>query len=231
MIRIFFFRHGQAGPREHYDELSELGREQARRLGEWIQAEKLRFDIVRSGELRRQRMTAEIAVGPASVVPDLRWNEFDLDGVYAAIAPRLAAADPDFRQRYDELALLLASGDRAVHRRWTDTDTKVVRAWVEGRFPDAEVESWSAFVSRVLAAGGELLQAPAGAQIAVFTSATPIAIWVAQALALQPVKIMELAGASLNTAVTVLHARDGRVWLTSFNGVPHLMESGLRTNR
>ena len=44
MSVLYLIRHGQAGTREHYDTLSELGRAQARLLGEHLAAQGVRFD-------------------------------------------------------------------------------------------------------------------------------------------------------------------------------------------
>jgi broad specificity phosphatase PhoE len=55
MTSLYLIRHGQAGPRQRYDELSTLGREQARRLGDHFALRRVRFDAVVSGTLNRQR--------------------------------------------------------------------------------------------------------------------------------------------------------------------------------
>ena len=105
MSVLYLIRHGQAGLRHDYDTLSDLGRTQARLLGEHPAAQQVRLSAVYSGALKRQRETARevlgameaagIAAPPAQI--DEHWNEFDLDAVYAAIAPRLAAEDAEFR--------------------------------------------------------------------------------------------------------------------------------------
>ncbi len=59
MSVVYLVRHGQAGTRENYDSLSDLGRRQARRLGEHLAAQGVRFDAAWSGSLARQRATAE----------------------------------------------------------------------------------------------------------------------------------------------------------------------------
>jgi broad specificity phosphatase PhoE len=97
---IYLIRHGQAGTREAYDSLSELGREQARLLGEYFFSQKLTFHSVISGSLNRQRQSAEEV---SKVYPDFpainvdpNWDEFDLTRVYREIAPQLAEQDSEF---------------------------------------------------------------------------------------------------------------------------------------
>ena len=60
MSEIYFVRHGQAslGAR-NYDQLSPLGWEQARWLGEYFRDRGLEFDRVVIGDMRRHRETLE----------------------------------------------------------------------------------------------------------------------------------------------------------------------------
>ena len=67
MSVLYLVRHGQAGTRENYDSLSDLGRDQARLLGEHFAQQKIRFDTVYSGSLSRQQATAAEALPGANV--------------------------------------------------------------------------------------------------------------------------------------------------------------------
>jgi len=236
---IYFIRHGQAGQRDDYDRLSDLGGQQARLLGEHLCQEGLRFDAAIVGGLRRQEETADIVLGalkaaglePPRIESDVRWNEFDLDEVYAGIAPRIAADDEEFRASYDEIKRLISAGDGHIHRNWTPADTRVVKEWIVGRY-EFEGESWARFTARVKEAGTALAQLPAGTKTAVFTSATPVSIWVAAAFgSARPAHVMRLAGAAINTNLTLIEWRDGEPHLGCFNAIPHLMEPALRTRR
>lgn len=234
MSTLFLIRHGQAGLRDDYDRLSPLGREQARKLAEWFLREGITFDRMICGGLRRQKETAaivaEILSGGAAVEEDPRWSEFDLDAVYAGLAPRIAAEDPDFRRQYEELLERVRSGEDGIHRRWTPADTQVVKAWIEGRYP-FEGESWPAFVARVHAALEDAARHGA-TRTAVFTSATPAAIAVASAFGSRaPAHIMRLAGTAVNTNFTILEFRGCEPALACFNSTPHLGEPRLRTHR
>ena len=62
MGQILLVRHGQASLfADNYDELSVLGREQARLLGEFWARRRIDFDEVYCGPRARQRQTAELA--------------------------------------------------------------------------------------------------------------------------------------------------------------------------
>lgn len=238
MSSLYLVRHGQAGLRHEYDTLSDLGRTQARLLGQYLAAQKVQFNAVYSGALKRQRETAREALGafaqagmPAPEIQiDPRWNEFDLDAVYRTIAPRLCEDDAEFRAEHEKLRQLLAQENSPAHRTWTLSDTLVVRAWVEGRY-DVPGESWAAFRERVSSAAEALNRFASGESVAIFSSATPIAVWVGMALALQGRHVMRLAGVTYNAALTTMRVRGDDLALYSFNGTPHLPEPHLRTFR
>ncbi len=62
MSTIYFIRHGQAGSRDAYDQLSALGQQQAILLGEYFAQQGLRFDQVVTGTLQRQQHTAQLVL-------------------------------------------------------------------------------------------------------------------------------------------------------------------------
>jgi len=231
-------RHGQAGLRHDYDTLSDIGRTQARLLGEHLAAQKIHFTAAYSGALKRQRQTASevlsVIAAAGIETPELQidehWSEFDLDAVYQCIAPRLAADDADFRVEHEKLGRMLEQQDSPVHRTWTRCDTLVVRAWVEGRY-DVTGESWEEFRRRVSTPLQALRSMPAEDAVAIFSSATPIAVWMGLALGLNGRKVLRLAGATYNTAITTMRAREDDLALFSFNGTPHLTETSLKTFR
>ena len=238
MSSLYLVRHGQAGLRDDYDKLSDLGHWQARLLGEHLAAQQVRFSAVYSGALRRQRETAAevlnamAAAGIPTPEPqvDEHWNEFDLDAVYDAIAPQLSADDADFRAEHEKLRRMLTEQGSSVHRTWTRCDTLLVRAWVEGKYA-YDGESWEAFRQRVLAPLEVLSQVPKEETVAVFTSATPIAVWIGMALELNGRHMMRLGGAMHNSALSTMRAREDDLALFSFNGTPHLPAPHLRTFR
>lgn len=234
MSVLYLVRHGQAGTRENYDALSELGRRQARLLGEFFAAQKIRFDAVYSGGLSRQQATARETLPDAAPMVDEGWNEFDLAQVTAALAPHLSAEDDDFRREFDEMqaAVEASAGahDAPVHRKWNDCDRKVVRAWIESRY-EYSGESWPEFVARIHAALDRVTQRMSDGNAIVFTSATPVGVCSARALEIEDGRAMWLAGVLLNTSFTSLRVRGDEIRLFSFNNSPHLGDPALRTFR
>jgi broad specificity phosphatase PhoE len=220
---VTLIRHGQAGARDNYDVLSETGAGQARLLGDWFSARGIRFDTVLSGALRRQVETARNVLGDGGFVVEPGWNEFDIDAVFTAIVPRLAADDPGFSQRWAGIQAEVAGGGPEIHRNWTPTDSEVMDAWIGGRYGEIEgVESWCAFNERIRRALDSLRPAGEQARIAVFTSALPTAFCVAEAFGLDPRAVLSLAGTSHNTGVTTLRLTGSDTGLLSFNVTCHL---------
>jgi broad specificity phosphatase PhoE len=222
---LYLIRHGQAGLRSHYDTLSDTGREQARLLGPALQAEA-RFAHVLTGSLHRQQETAR-AAGFTGFEVDAGWSEFDLDAVYREVAPQLAEADAGFREEYELLQRQAKDDGAAVHRKWTRTDIVAIRAWVEGRVAVRETETFAEFAQRIRAAYGRALAREGN--VAIFTSATPIGLVLAEVLETPGVRAMRLAGAVLNASYTVLR-RQPEPALFGFNAAAHLPEN-LRTFR
>ena len=116
MSSIYFIRHGQAGSRDNYDVLSELGQQQARSLGQHFLAQGVEFSAVYAGGMRRQLETAQIArqalteggVDAPEVTTDERWNEFSLISVYRALAKRMMKEDAVFARDIEEMQQAIA---------------------------------------------------------------------------------------------------------------------------
>ena len=239
---MYLVRHGQAGTRDAYDSLSELGRTQARLLGEYFLSQGIEFAAAYSGTMQRQQQTAaevsrayiKAAIPFPEIVIDNQWNEFDLAQVYREIGPLLCDEDPEFRSQYEDMRLQIRQSasdhDAQVHRRWRPCDTKIVEAWIAGRFPYGG-ETWSEFYERVAAWRVKLSVAPREANILAFTSATPTGILTGLALDITNGRVRQLAGVLLNASYTLLRQRGEQLQLFQFNAVPHLTTPELRTHR
>ena len=242
LSNVYFVRHGQAGTRDAYDSLSELGRRQARLLGEHLVSQRVEFAAAYVGALKRQQQTAaEVSAAYADAglaFPDLDvdrgWDEFDFHHIYNELAPLLCEEDAEFRREHEEVGEQMRASagahDAEVHRRWRPSDTKVVEAWAGGRYPYGG-ETWEQFVSRVSACRLRDGGARPRENVAVFTSATPTAIWTGRALGVEDGRVRRLAAVLENTAYTVLQLRAGEMLLLTFNAVPHLNRPELRTRR
>lgn len=241
MSSVYLVRHGQAGTRDAYDVLSDLGRQQSRLLGEHFLSQGLHFDAAYVGEMSRQQQTAEeinaayLAAGASfpAIQIDPTWNEFDLGRLFREIAPQLSAENPEFRREYEEMLeqvrLSRDAHEAEIHRRWLPCDTKVMDAWMRDRYR-YEGESWEQFRERIatsrLKLGNERRES-----VLVVTSAMPIAIWAAMSLQISDARVMRLAGVLYNASYTLVRLREDQARLFTFNAAPHLAAPGTRTHR
>jgi len=244
MSDFFFIRHGQAGTRLKYDMLSDLGRQQCCLLGSYLARQAITFSHILIGGLSRHHETAagvlEAYQADGVTIPepvvDHDWNEFDLDVVYKSMAPSLARVDPIFAAAYEAMQKQVvehgAMEQSVINRRWNPCDSAVVRAWVSGQYPMTEgSETWVGFRERIRGALTKLVAANPEGNVAVFTSATPTAICLAQAIGADDHRMFNMAGVMINSAMSVVRVRDGELRLFNFNTVPHLEDASLRTHR
>jgi broad specificity phosphatase PhoE len=242
LSKIYLVRHGQAGTRDAYDRLSDLGQEQARLLGEYFAEQRLRFSAAFSGSMQRQQQTAaevrkvykEKGIQFPEIVIRQEWDEFNLDQIYRELAPVMCEYDPDFRSQYEAMRQQVreSGGEQtsAVHRRWLPCDSQIVHAWIAGKYP-YQGESWKAFLDRVAASRSEMRNGGDKSDIVIFTSAMPVAIWTGMALDIADDRIMRLAGVLHNTSYSILRLKADDLRLLTFNAAPHLLEDHLRTRR
>ena len=238
MSFIYFIRHAQAGPRDNYDVLSELGQQQARALGDNLAAQGIELEAIYSGSMRRQRHTAELVCESLTraqhevpdIIADEQWNEFSLLSVYRAIARRLMEESADFARDVEEMQRAVRLDPHTTGGATGRCDAAVIRAWMENRYTDYEGESWAGFRARIGECAAQLISLKNEKAIAIFTSATPIAIVTGAALGLTDEKLLSLLGVIYNTSVTVMRPRGDELRLYTFNSVSHL-HSSIRTLR
>ncbi len=224
---IYLVRHGQAGSRDNYDVLSDLGQKQARMLGEYFVAQNIKPDLVFSGSFNRQRLTAEIACRTSShspeIIVDPRWDEFRLAALYRAFAASLAAESEEFACDFEEMQRAIIADPHTTRGATGRCDRAIVTAWMANRFP-YDGESWQEFQGRVHSLIPELSNHGGEQTIVVFTSATPISILTGAALGLRDEQLLRLMGVVYNSSITVTRAQEEGLRLFTYNSTPHLPE-------
>ena len=213
MGTLYLVRHGQASfGAADYDQLSELGRRQSLRLGQYLRerhGEGLRFDAVLTGTLRRQIQTWEgIAQGAGIDLPLTSWpglNEYDSHAVIRAIHPE-PLPRPDTPELYRQHFRLLREG---------------LARWMEGAVQPEGMPSYSDFVHGVMSALDHVRSAFDG-PVLIVSSGGPIATAVAQVLQAPPATSIELNLRIRNTALTEFAYSPKRHMLVSYNTLPHL---------
>jgi broad specificity phosphatase PhoE len=235
---LYFIRHGQAGSLDDYDRLSMLGEQQAQLLGEYLAARNEGFDELIAGDLRRQRETARLVAqglrsvsGELAINTDARWNEFDMSRVYQDLLPALLADSPDFARDWAARIESLKQDPRTTRGAAGRCDRAVIEAWMENRYPGMTNESWSGFCERVCHAWDSLRGRDASSRVAVFTSATPIAVGVGRLLSLPQEKILRLMAVLYNSGITIVRLHREEPLLVTFNSTPHLADPAVVTFR
>ncbi len=221
---VLLIRHGQASfGSEDYDQLSELGQEQARVLGHALRTRVPRLGIVVVGSMRRHRQTAELCLremgSGASIVVDPSFDEFDHDEIIARLEPRFT----DKRVLSAEL-----SGAAEPRRAFQDLFARAMKRWATGQHDDY-TESWDAFRMRC-SEGFARVAASTGREETslIFTSGGPIAVVMSALLAVPQDRAFEIQFRLVNAGVSkVLVGRRGSSF-GSLNEHGHFEHEGRR---
>lgn len=238
MSTLVLIRHGQAAAYGHgADHLTEVGRRQAQRLGEYLVARDETFDAAYAGDLLRQQETATIVAdvykAAGKVFPAIEtaigWNEYDANGVTGALVPVLAEADAAFAQKVSDFQA--AIGTREQNRYFQRMFEVVMGKWVRDEITAPGVETFSSFHQRVNDARAAIINDPKSRRVVAFTSGGPIGACVQLVMQAPLHMAMEINWRVRNTSITeLLYSRD-RISLDSFNAVPHISEPDLLTFR
>jgi broad specificity phosphatase PhoE len=204
MGTLHLVRHGQASfGAADYDQLSELGVEQASALGTSWEASGWAPTHAVAGGMKRHAQTAIAAIdacGGDGYDVDARWDEYDHMALAHGVDPQASTADPKAFQ---------AALNRAL------------AAWMSGE-PGAG-EAYPDFRGRVLAALDQAVgQATSGRSIVVFTSGGPIAMVVSHLLAGDDSLFRRLNDVVVNASVTTVIVGQTGPRLLAFNEHVHL---------
>jgi broad specificity phosphatase PhoE len=216
MGTLYLVRHGQASfGAADYDQLSELGRRQSERLGQYWRERGLRFDVVLTGTLRRHAQTwAGIASGAGYDHPVLALeglNEYDSEAVIAAIHPQ-PLQKPDTPEIVRHHFRLLRDG---------------LRQWMNGVVSPKGMPSYTDFLAGVTDALEQVRKNHEG-NVLIVSSGGPISTAVGHVLGTTPETTIELNLRIRNSAVSEFVFNPKRHSLVSFNTLPHLDHPDLR---
>lgn len=227
MGQIYLVRHGQASfGAADYDQLSELGMAQSRALGAWFQELGQAFTHVASGDMKRQRQTAEACMGmlPPALQPAGSWqidpdfNEYDHREVLVRQRPEFE--DPAAVERF----LAASANPRAAFQ---DVFAAAMSRWMSGRHDGDYRESWPQFRARCIGALQRLAERPGRAQtVIVFTSGGVIATLCQHLLGMGERETARLNWGLVNAGVTRLLFQPGQITLNTLNNHAHLERLG-----
>jgi broad specificity phosphatase PhoE len=211
MGNLYLVRHGQASfGADDYDQLSDLGRRQSVRLGEYLRGKGLRIDAVITGTLRRHQQTwAGIAEGLQLQAEPLPWpglNEYDSEAVIAAIHPH-KLEKPDSPEMYRHHFRLLRDG---------------LAQWMAGVVSPKGMPSYNDFVAGVTSALDHVRAHHHGQNVLIVSSGGPISTAVGHVLGTSPETTIELNLRIRNSSITEFAFTPKRHMLVTYNTLPHL---------
>jgi broad specificity phosphatase PhoE len=219
MGQLILVRHGQASfGADDYDQLSELGKRQSLRLGEyWKQAtahapDALAFDAVLMGSLKRHKQTWEgIAEGAGLELTPEVWpglNEYDSHALIETVHP-LPLAKPDSPEMYKHHFRLLRTA---------------LQKWMAGETQPKGMPSYVEFVQGIEDVLQHVRTSYQG-RVLLVSSGGPISTAVGQVLGAPANTTIELNLRIRNTALTEFIYTPSRHMLLSYNNLPHLDDS------
>lgn len=227
MATIYLFRHGQASfGADDYDKLSPLGERQAAVLGEYLRDHGIALDAAYSGDLLRQRETAQLALAgqPLTVEHhvDPRFNEIDNDEQVKCLLPKLVKTSPHLRELVDRG--LSSSKD---YQKVIDA---VFNHWVSPQCDEPGIRSWADYSGAVKTALQDVMAAQgSGKTVGIFTSGGTIATIVAQVLGLSGEQTYQFYEPIFNCSVTQIFYSGKKTSLSYFNDRSYLQLLGAKT--
>jgi len=209
-------RHGQASfGAANYDQLSPLGFEQSRLLGQYFREREIEFDRIICGGMQRHRQTLT-AIGEGiggfrcESEQDLGWNEFQ----FQQLASAFLALNPQMQPAPD-----------APKRVFFEILKKSLQAWSKDELPEQTLdESWATFEARVSASLNHIIAQPDKNKVLIVSSGGAISMALRHILRADAETMIALNLQTANTAVSRCHFNPQGFSLHSFNHLPHLHE-------
>lgn len=233
MGQLFLVRHGQASFGSHnYDQLSELGFDQARVLGKWFAHCETRFDVVITGALQRHQQTAQACIealqqSGEAIAKDAQCTEFLIEPAYNEFNHDevMQRFRPDFANP-ERVQSFLRETPNAKHALQAIFEQAMQR-WMSGENDEDYSETWQQFRTRCVAALSKTINTLEPSQRAiVFTSGGTIATICQHLLGMSDQQVYRLNWSLVNSAVSKILFRREQVSLSYLNNFSHLEWNG-----
>lgn len=231
MAVLYLIRHGQAAfGNPEYDQLSSIGKRQARILGRHLSRYLPRLDALCSGGMKRQDETADLAreaMGPSPPPLHTReaFREYDHEALFRAYLPTFMADRGGTEPPGIETLLRDPKQlERALRH--------VLRSWIDGTGHEGPpVMGWQDFCTGAMAGVEGLLKThgPKG-RVAVFTSGGVITAVLRSLLGMSGRRALGINLSIYNGSITQVYVpsadRVGDALLLGYNNITHLELAG-----
>ena len=219
MSQLYLVRHGQASfGADNYDQLSELGEQQAVWLGDYFRELGVTFTRAIAGSMKRQQQTAQgILLGadqPLSVSIDAGFNEFDFHTLAAVYCHSAGMEVPSVS---DGGRLFFQMLRKAMHT-WSRDELHASH----NDNSSHSLERWQQFHDRVHNSLHSLTALESGETVLVVSSGGAMAMAVSQILGCGVDTLIDLNMQTRNTGILHFHFSQRGFQLTTFNALPHL---------
>ena len=217
MGKIFLVRHGQASlGAANYDQLSALGVQQSRRLGEYFKECGVQFEAAYCGTLVRQQHTLshilnalEVEPGSCPITQTDSLNEYDSHGVMQCIH-KGPIPNPSTPEGYKAFFRLLRSA---------------LLYWITHPVTPVNTPSFTTFLDGVRRTLKEIqLKHTGSGSVLVISSGGPISTALAYLMSIGPQTQIELNLGLRNTSVCELNFNQRKISVIGFNSVAHLAQ-------
>ncbi|MFS1437047.1 histidine phosphatase family protein [Shewanella sp. 10N.286.48.A6] len=226
MSKIFLIRHGQASfHADDYDQLSDLGIEQAKLVGRYLANKTITPDLVITGSMLRHQQTAQHSLDTFGLADDalislteqdVGWNEYDHQNI-------LGVYHPEFTSPSKMRAFLAQEPDplAAFQQHFFGAMQQWIQASATAKHNDSGpyTESWAEFQQRVIGVFERLTSEHHGKTILVYSSGGPISVIASLLLGLPLTQFVDINWSLVNGGVTKVVARgQDKQWsLSSLN--------------
>lgn len=217
---VYLIRHGQASlMAQNYDQLSNLGEQQALRLGESLHQRGLSFEHIELGDMQRHRQTAQGTLANLPRAPALNswridngWNEYDHQDI---VIQQGKALGEDFRQVDNISAYVKRHSDP--QQAFLNLFKQAMQRWMSGQHDTDYSESFRAFCQRIQTTFNRLLAEQPAKHVAVFTSGGVISRLAQTLLKTDNQQFVALNFTVLNAGVSKILYSKEQARLMSFN--------------
>lgn len=227
MASIYLIRHGQASfGQDDYDQLSSLGHEQAKIVGQSLARRVEGFDCVFTGTMQRHQQTAD---GCLEAFPSTQperwqeqgWDEYDHDDILRAIGDDFVSA---------EAIQKFIARQQNPKQAFENALNEAMNRWMSGGHDSDYVESWSHYQQRIHNALNIIVdrtrsrdtgKKSAAKNVAVFTSGGVISVIAQALLGVSSDKMMHMNWTLMNCAITKLVVSKDRLFVATLNDHVH----------
>ncbi|MBT8219190.1 MAG: phosphoglycerate mutase family protein [Bacteroidia bacterium] len=229
MARAFYIRHAQASYlAEDYDQLSDLGYQQSKILGEYLIEKEILFDRIYVGPLKRHHQTFEKVLQvydrEGVTLPEPEY----MDELVEHQGPEtLRVLKEQLVKKYPHLAQFARNSNSDVKKNELRIFTYFMEKWATdalGIDHPPHLQKWSEFKS-IVHSGIQKITGPEnkGKNVACFTSGGTISATIGYALGMNDdAKMIGINGIIRNTSINEFLFSDEQMSLLTMNRTPHL---------